>query len=693
MAVRAVSTSSYSIKRQPRDRYKGRDKYLSAKLPGAAQPTQLCQAIEATLVGRAKQRSDDPERVWDGFPWLTLVLGSGCLDLPDEPGFTPSSLAQGVADALGDLEWSDDGSDNPAGLAHDFTEALARDRIRTKSAPGSEEPSAHTLVVDPVAAKLALIAALLTRFFHLAQAVGPTAMSRWNDDVARLDAATAMRFTTTKSLEQAVVTPAIRYILDVKTAFESAGRPDDPRVAAVKALLDNILADLHPIDDRAPRTVYVEQLRLLTEIAWHFLIRDSSVYPGWTDLLLDLMLKAGEADMKGSRRARPRYANLQALPDIVAELLEPATISSWNLADPANKRATPRDELYGGVAEVLWAQFEALEEQANDTSLPPAAAFVTSFDLELEMALWARAEGRTFSVAVPVHIFQSAALEEAELCWLLGDVEVVTTGSWAGQLDRIRYPTNWRLLTPEFSEPRMRAHPTVIHLGGCPLFQLPDLTELARSTPGDELVAELERVGVPVDGSRTTITHAVTVDEYLALRQSEAELFWMSSHHDDPGRRRSRALPPYLTRDRPTNPRFWMAIGLPIADPAIRHRVVSQITVRRLRDGGDAHGNAGGSGYTPKLLPERESDSSALTDNGSDAEYRRSDVDGIAINLRIDDDEASLLYWLGLDVVEADCRAFTGDLFHHADHVRDGGTTKRPSTSLPCTIKPSRGSR
>jgi hypothetical protein len=641
--------------------------------------------MEASLAGRARPRSDDPVRAWDGFPWLTLVLGSGCLELPDEPNFSAGGLAAGVADALETLEWVE-GTDSPATIAQDYVETLARDRIRSEPAAGSAN---STVKVDELAARLSLVAALLTRFFHLAQAAQPTAMSRWDDDVAMLDPALAAMSDLTRSLDAQVVTPVIEQILDIQRMLTTRTN-HDIRESAVDALLTDIHDGLAPRDPRSPRVLHVEHLRLVTETAWHYLITDMAIYPGWTDLLLDLMLKDGGEAIEGTRRTRPSYANLQMLPDIVQRLLRKPTESSWEWADPERERVTVRDRMYAGAAEVLIAQAEALHESEFKLSLPPAAAFVTSFDLELEMALWIRLRERTeamYSVAIPVHVLKSPASEEAELCWLLGDVYVASGGSWAGQLDRIQRPENWRLLTPEFDKPELLSRPIVVHLSGCPLFELPTLRQ--GSAEAKQLISDLDQVGISVELGTTTIAHAITVDEYLALRQSEAELFWLSNDRLDPDARTSRALPPDLLSDRDTNPRFWMALGLPIGDPAIRHRVVSQITVRRLRETADRPADT--PARAASALGARPAAMQSAEETGLDKTNRRFDVDGVAINRRVDDDEANLLYWLGLDVVEADCRDFVDDLFHYAAHVRHDGPNKRPSTTASCTVVTKRG--
>jgi hypothetical protein len=59
---------------------------------------------------------------------------------------------------------------------------------------------------------------------------------------------------------------------------------------------------------------------------------------------------------------------------------------------------------------------------------------------------------------------------------------------------------------------------------------------------------------------------------------------------------------------------------------------------------------------------------------------------GVAVNTHIGDDETSLLYWVGFDVVQADCNGFIHDLRHYVRHLAESGSSKQPETTLQCPL-------
>ena len=69
-----------------------------------------------------------------------------------------------------------------------------------------------------------------------------------------------------------------------------------------------------------------------------------------------------------------------------------------------------------------------------------------------------------------------------------------------------------------------------------------------------------------------------------------------------------------------------------------------------------------------------------------DTHSYRADVDGVAVNRYMSDDEIGLLNWLGLDIVEARCADFTEDLRHHARHL-GSKDLKRVKLDRPCRLR------
>lgn len=153
--------------------------------------------------------------------------------------------------------------------------------------------------------------------------------------------------------------------------------------------------------------------------------------------------------------------------------------------------------------------------------------------------------------------------------------------SWDDQLSTLRRPARWKLLTDDtIDHARLWRRPTVVHLSGCPLFELPALADPVHGAP---LVDELRTVGVVgLDVKQAELIHAVTVDEHLALRQAEAEFFWHGTSKASAGVRTGRGMPKESAKNSYINPRFWMAIGVPIGDPAVRHRLVADIMLLRM---------------------------------------------------------------------------------------------------------------
>jgi hypothetical protein len=684
------STASYRLCRDKQERFEEINKYFRAK--ATSPDAKLCHALhEAANTARKeagwKPRPGNP---YDGLPWLTLVLGSGALAVPDDARATADAIAhkvmtiaEGKTIPLGDVRLTS------ADLG-DFTRALVRDRM---GLPDSGTPSADevSVTVAEVAVDLLLCAYFSTRLYYDIQALDPLPLGRWDDDIAHLRA-DADPEDVGKVLDLVTVTTAL--LREARERLLGDGEADlHPRAReAVVALIDEIRNVL----DRE-HVLRVDALRLLTDVAWIALAGKTALYPypGWTDLLVTLTLREGEREFRRFRRARPRPTNLCDLADTVREAYARASVDSWRAimtsdgtaahSDPSVQR---RSALYGAAAEVLWAQTDAATTTQGTThATPPPVAFVTSFDIELDMALWRTAGDRLIRVALPVHAADGPHAEEAEFCWLVADIWPTSRGSVNERYSTLLAPTNWRLLTPDFIVDELSEAPTIVHLSGCPLFTLPSRKRERDAGDVDRLVDSLRKVGVVLDRDQVTFQPAVTIDEYLALRQSEVELIWFGAVPGKSGTRLSRALPAALVENRLGNPRFWMSMGVPIGDPAVRHRFVTQLTRQRIIEmaGPDAEATSaammGSDPYADPPHPAAEGD--RLT--------RNSRVDGVAVNARIGDDETSLLYWVGLDVVSSDCNEFADELAHYAKHVRQ--PDERPHTSKRCPIDVEEDSR
>ncbi|TFV88051.1 hypothetical protein E4P40_10500, partial [Blastococcus sp. CT_GayMR20] len=530
--------SSYRVFRDPHQRFRDRNEYFNKDR--ATNVPRFCHVMQRSadalrLLNGRRRTPGGAE--WDGFPWLTMIFGSGALRLPDESGVTAEALASAVEGALAKSPvWR---VPTYSEQAQRFTKALVYARTGEKPGPGTS--ATDELSVEPRAAELVCIAAMLTRLFHLVQANGDAPVGRWDDEEASFGNADVQRWEKARQVEVDELVEDAQTLLE-HLIGELSPDPDgqDGAIAsAVHSLVVAVADGLNPRGRAALRSLRLDRVRLLTEVAWFHLSRHTPIYPGWTDLLLTLSLQ-GNTGPEGIRRPRPSFPNLRQLPKSVEEIYLPPTERSWQVSaqgeSSAQERSTGvtaevvrRDDLYESAAEVLWAQAAANAGRRVTDQLPPAAAFVTSFDAELDMALWVTGKDRFFRVVVPVHLVQPHESKEAELCWLMGEVHPDHDASSHEQLAQLRRPINWQLLTPQFDATELRRVPIVIHLSGCPLFRLPDPDRPADRADISGLIAALKDVGVTVLPGQAKFEHAVTVDEYLALRQSEAELLWLGT--------------------------------------------------------------------------------------------------------------------------------------------------------------------
>lgn len=686
---------------------------------------RLCQVLQRyadtqTLAAPAAE-SDD---VWHGFPWLTMVFGSGALELQEATG-----LADGLARAVENYakklatqtkmakvlnSFNSDGNAKVApapDLAYEFTRKLAVGRLGgceddaadewdeeiAGAGVGGGQPS--VVDVDDFSAGLVLLAALLTRLYY-------TAQQRWVPPVARFDgdvAALSQTADVGAGVPDYDATSSLALISRLRNQARRSGvmAVDDDENEnikdAVEALLSNIDADL----SRYPRSLTLGNLRLVTEVGWYLLTLRTPIYAGWTDLMLFLTMN------QGGMGPAPLYRNLKNLPKMVKKLHEPPTRASRGLDGGLEDKSTAesavqRDRLYGEAANVLWAQGDAASQENRNLaesgaqapfgeSLPPAVAFVTSFDIELDLAMWwaARkrdgAHGKAFRVVLPLHLMREADDDEdnfAELCWVMGEVDAMNWPPPTGpsdteaELEYVRAPRNWRLVTDNTDESVLREMPIIVHLNGCPLYEIPKFD----SAEAAQLRLDLKDAGVAFT-TQDHLDHAVTIGEYLALRQSETELIW--HRHSHVNRHLNRSLHRHLMISTQRNPRYWVSMGVPVADAAVRHRLVSQLTRERLleltRPSEEVSEDDGG---WLGAMPEAETQKGAVSTFSPR-------IGGVAVNLRTGADAAGLLYWAGLDLVQGDCNQLAGELRHYAAHVRDPGSDQKKPGEI-CTLDDTR---
>ena len=244
-----------------------------------------------------------------------------------------------------------------------------------------------------------LCAALLTRLYHLSSAAAPDALSRTGHDRVSLPVGRA----GSAELESNALAPVLA-LLGELIASTDPNSPDTGDAVLHQALttIDNSLnSRVHQLSLR------VADIQLLTELCWYSLTQGTSVYPGWSDLLLHLSTRTSPA-LFDRWLPRPAFDDIDAACWFVEQRYAATTQLSWDqLVDDDE---SDRERFYATVAGILRQQAVLRQgfRQSSPLQPPLASAFVTSFDLELEMAMW-RSSTEPFVVAVPMNLLQDVA--------------------------------------------------------------------------------------------------------------------------------------------------------------------------------------------------------------------------------------------------------------------------------------------
>lgn len=678
-----------AIRRRP-DAVFSDDVHLCSVLERIADPGSALAAYRGTLYG---------------LPWFTPIIGSGCLQMGDGPTLDLAALKAGVTDFVERL-----GMENPLlpALVEEFVSALYQSQTHEPLEPESlgsvaPEPSASEPPVRSDLAwapRLATYTAMLTRLYHSAAAAHASPVSRnWlSDRVALYEVPdTALRDNA------------------VRVGYHLIEHPiESPNFRALEALLEDVQDDL---TRRLRESISVANLRLLTEMTWIELTSGTSIYPDWSELLLKLAETSDSGlPVTGSRLRINRLRNID---ESVARLLTPPTIRSW-IGRRHRTGAQMRNRFYDAVADALhaearihallhpedagtdsdedYAQFLDRTERVNELlnrvgadmtrrlrdeivpgsatpSVPHPVAYVTSFDLELEMALWSR--GEPFRLVTPA--FASTQGRDADLVWLSALVDPAKdrslglidgyrplSGGPAGEgepladLDCLRAARrSWQVAERAVgggSGPDSGGdHPVVVRVTGSPLMKLPPATKLQ-----EDLTRHL---GLP-EGDRPDLEHALAIDEYSAVREAEHELYFAALG-------KPRGLPPGLSHDTPSSRRVWVGFGVQVDDAAIRLRMFVQLsaasiqarTVHHFKHRSPADERVMGQ-VVARREPEHVSDGAQFAERSNPLRVR-----GIAVNRRIDEELSASLRWLGFEfAVDESAGDLTPDIAHCARH-------------------------
>ena len=642
----------------------GRDEYLKAKVAPQVEPRRLCNALEEInepLGGLYKKR---------GFPWITLVLGSGCLETGLDISSTEVRSVPGIVRRLlADQPPLPDGT-NSAKLASAFAASLIEDRLGSAAgerpehadkAAGSHGEARSAVnsfdaTIDVKTAKLMLCAALLTRLYHVASAVAPEALSRGGHDKARVHAGRA----GSAELETDTLNPTIDLLGELLSATGQDNQTmGDMVLHQALSEIDNSLRSREK-----DASLRLADIQLLTELCWYSLTQGTSVYPGWSDLLLHLSTH-NTPTLLDRWLPRPAFDDIDAACQFVEKRYAEVTRLSWDQLTDEDQ--SDRERFYATVAGILRQQAILRREAPQPSPLQPpiASAFVMSFDLELEMAMW-RSSEEPFVVAVPMNLLQDIAEPPAHLasvCWLGCLIRPDHSLSHAEQVDRLREPaeSDWFVISGETNyELSYGNHPVVVRMSGSPLMRAPRLwTEDGRWNDLCHRLADHYRIHLPDEPinpgePELRMAHVALLDEYSAMQHAASE-FYIYQPGSDSSDRVRRGLPAAITGTRSSAfTRFWMMMGVQVSDSSIRYRFASQMTVPTSIDGESTKNT-----HRPKRA-------------------------GLVVNWRTDDTVRDLLGWYNFDVVTDRCENFQGDLQHYLRHLQSD--IHKPAARMACEL-------
>lgn len=650
---------SFRLDRLPGDAFADRKEYLTKRISEDNNATtagdchSLCNAIGSANepfngVRIEEPKPGKPKGLPRNFPWLTLVLGSGCANETIDDSGVASLSPERISGLLADWTRLKDG-DKPSDLAFKF----ARDLIDQRMPDGSRDgrPSIDDKKLkeeDTEIAKLVLATSLLTLLYRgLASEHRQPLDPRGND---RLEMPGKGHESGKKFGEHR--------LSELKTLYadeftESLLPKMKQSKAAVRHVLERIGSNLKGVArNKSGKEVTITpslcrlDLQILTEFTWLAMTERSSIYYGmsryygWSSLLA-LLARADDTVQGPPHRSPPRPGSHRStVTESIKTWYEQASSESWK--QPATPRVSGRRKFFDSAANVLIAQAKLRERYRGQNSIPPiASAFSTSFDIELEMSLAKRNVG--FVIVVPVYCLQKATTgpkspRKASLHWLAAVVAPDPSG--AIKFAQIVEPKEWYMLNGDsWSDYWPYANwPLVIHLVGCPVVKLP-----ANDKPWIRAVGR--NTSEPIDNQEMFddiegISPAVLMDEYDAIQQHSTEMFGSS------GLPEQFASASKLS----SQARFWMLMGVQMGDAAIRYGIAS------------------------RLGPGKR---------GADSQHRHPGRAGLAVSSHVDPAARDLMQYYGIDLVQQNCDAFVEDLDHYAEHLQFEHADEWPITFVP----------
>jgi hypothetical protein len=495
------------------------------------------------------ERRDDPEaasraRATAGMPWLTLIVGTGCLNDPVPTATVVDPLPARLGRVAAELEVTllSDNTQVEA-LVSRFARSLL-DARRATSTNAASPPA--TDAEQRIAARVLLCAALASEVYRLslAQKVGPRPR---DTDLVTLPSGGAL---TDPERRAVLLADDLRSAL---TALQGAA-PADKQF--VEKLAQRIRADLNKSPEAGMRAKDVDAF---AELAWHLMMAGTGHYLGWGELFT--LLSVSTAELVSGMRS-PFLSDLTQVRDFLAEGLGRATNASWK--DRQIGKAGERSAFYDQVAATA-ARQAVIHAGAVDgkESFPLGAIFVTGFDLEVELALLN--QGVSFIVLAPFLVHARVGTRtDVALTWLMKSIDGGSGPNTA--LTDLTSSAGWQMVPSDDFADVANGYPVVVRLTGSPLMDPPN---------DAQLVKVIVDSAIPRPGRATErrLTHALLIDEHAGLHQWLPEM--------DPIRKN--AIPKDTFGNTQWSARFWVLVGVQIGDAAVRQRIAALLSSTLLR--------------------------------------------------------------------------------------------------------------
>lgn len=630
--------------------------------------------------------------------WLTPILGSGCAQ-------------SSILDVVNKVINSPVDSARFAKIDQEEMKSFARDLVGHRL---GENPSGnHVEIVAAIPPpgwfwdSLAT-ATLLTRLFYELKLRLGVAPRRFEcDESVDLDSEKASTLIDIPLLRNLYVSPASAHLTSLK------GQQDAIVDYLSKAHLPEAGPVLEQFKDRlkrrlcwrisytieclgsggAPRPLLWSDIQWWADFVWISMVACAMpelkeiVYPGWTDLLLELCCYDNIDEKINEEFAcvggRPWFATLSSGVDVIQRKWSDKSLQER--LDPGRQS----NAFYDQIADILMWQ-SCLRRRhlltpstKSDKKLgepPVVSAFLTSFDLELEIAMIRKLSMGDLSELVKLHLINdngpkldkfaivfpvylsSTEMKTTHTCWLALDVDIVgnlhVPGDREALLGNLIRPPISKLRALSSLQVENMAQPFLVRLTGCPLIRLPDL-----KTDGDsQLVSDLRRLldsaieaatsdlaDRPKEAKKESIKnslelyHAVVISEHSATVQNLMDALQLESGQGT-------SLPDGLSNEKPGLAsglaaatvgweRFWTLLGVQIAEGAVRHRVGTLLSMLPLSTSGQSE-------EPPSLC-------------------------GVAVNRRITAADADFLAWHGLDVVQNNVDDFAPIAARYLEYLKN----------------------